>query len=45
MAALAAADARRLEHVVLPRSDHSFSADRIALARLVTGWLAGSCSS
>ncbi len=45
VAALQAAGAARLESVVLERSDHSFSADRIRLARVVAGWLAGSCSS
>jgi len=41
--ALEAADAASLEATVFEQADHSFSGQRIALARLVTHWLQTSC--
>jgi hypothetical protein len=41
---LEAADAASLETTVFEQADHSFSGQRIALARLVTLWLQTSCA-
>ncbi|MCP5059884.1 MAG: alpha/beta fold hydrolase [bacterium] len=45
VAALRAADAPRFESRVLERSDHSFSADRMALAGILVDWLRTSCEA
>ncbi|MAE94782.1 MAG: alpha/beta hydrolase [Deltaproteobacteria bacterium] len=44
-AALLAAGAQSLETLVFERGDHSFSGQRIALARRLTRWLQGACAT
>ena len=43
VAALEQAGAASFEAIVLEQADHSFSGQRIALARAVTGWLVDDC--
>ncbi|MBW2243235.1 MAG: alpha/beta fold hydrolase [Deltaproteobacteria bacterium] len=43
VAALSAANAPRFDSRVLERSDHSFSSDRIAVARILVDWLRTGC--
>ena len=43
--ALREAGATSLEHVILEQADHSYSGQRIALARLVTTWLRRDCGA
>jgi pimeloyl-ACP methyl ester carboxylesterase len=45
VAALIAVDAPSVETFVFEEGDHSFSGQRIALARLVTGWLQTDCAT